>query len=170
MNSNVNVQQNNLQAGGGNQFEIFNYQNLGSVRTARTEIGEPLFCLVDVCNMLGIKNSRRVKKRLYERGVCSTPVIYSLGRIQQATFIDQGNLMELIFNSRKPEAKEFTNWVFATLLPALREKAYTTMKPMTLPQMIKIVADEMTNQRAIIDDLVKKYEALNELVSKRLSN
>ena len=154
----------------GTQIDIFDYKDLGSIRCYNDQRKMPWFCLVDICSILGIKNSSRVKKRLYERGVCSTPVIYSLGRIQQATFIDQGNLMELIFNSRKPEAKEFTNWVFATLLPALREKVYTTMKPMTLPQMIKIVADEMTNQRAIIDDLVKKYEALNELVSKRLSN
>ena len=154
----------------GTQIDTFDYKDLGSIRCYNDQRKMPWFCLVDICSILGIKNSSRVKKRLYERGVCSTPVIYSLGRIQQATFIDQGNLMELIFNSRKPEAKEFTNWVFATLLPALREKAYTTMKPMTLPQMIKIVVDEMTNQRAIIDDLVKKYEALNKIVSKHFNN
>ena len=147
----------------GNQFEIFNYQNLGSVRTARTETGEPLFCLVDVCSILGIKNSSRVKKRLYERGVCSTPVIYSLGRIQQATFIDQGNLMELIFNSRKSGAEEFRTWVFDTLLPALRGKAYPTPKTMTIPQAISLLAKEIVDQRSMIDDLVKKIRSIKRI-------
>ena len=152
------------------QIDTFDYKDLGSIRCYNDQRKMSWFCLVDICSILGIKNSSRVKKRLYERGVCSTPVTYSLGRIQQATFIDQGNLMELIFNSRKPEAKEFTNWVFATLLPALREKVYATPKPMSIPQAISLLAKEIVNQRAMIDDLVKKYEALNELVSKRLSN
>lgn len=153
----------------GNQIYTFEYKNLGSVRCYNDQRKMPWFSLVDICSILGIKNSSRVKKRLDERGMCSTPVIYSLGRTQQATFIDQCNLMELIFNSRKPEAEEFTNWVFDTLLPALREKAFT-IKSMTLPQMIKIIADEIIKQQAMIDELTKKYEALNELVSRHFNN
>ena len=32
---------------------IFNYKNLGNVRVIRKEGGEPWFCLLDVCNILG---------------------------------------------------------------------------------------------------------------------
>ena len=53
----------------GNPFAIFNYQNLGQVRVATLETGEPLFCLLDVCNILGIKNSSRVMERLLPKGV-----------------------------------------------------------------------------------------------------
>ena len=154
----------------GTQIDTFDYKDLGSIRCYLDKRKMPWFCLVDICSILGIKNSSRVKKRLYERGVCSTPVIYSLGRIQQATFIDQCNLMELIFNSRKSGAEEFRTWVFDILLPALRGKAYPTPKTMTIPQAISLLAKEIVDQRAMIDDLVKKYEALNELVSKHFNN
>ena len=54
----------NLLTDGNNPFEIFNYKNLGSVRTKIDEHGNPWFCLLDVCNILGIKNSTRTMERL----------------------------------------------------------------------------------------------------------
>lgn len=43
---------------GNNPFKIFDYKNLGSVRTLRDEKGEPLFCLKDECGILGIVNHK----------------------------------------------------------------------------------------------------------------
>ena len=50
------------------RFEIFNKENLGSVRTAVVG-GEPWFRLKDVCEILGLSNITEVKKRLNEKGV-----------------------------------------------------------------------------------------------------
>ena len=50
--------------GNNNPFEIFNYKNLGSVRTRLDEHGNPWFCLLDVCNILGIKNNSQLSERL----------------------------------------------------------------------------------------------------------
>jgi prophage antirepressor-like protein len=90
-----------------------------SVRTKMLD-GMPYFCLVDVCKVLDIENTRNCKARLNEDGVRSTDVIDNLGRSQQATFINESNLYKVIFQSRKPNAEKFTEWVTGEVLPAIR--------------------------------------------------
>lgn len=135
---NLNLQSQNQ----GNQFDIFNYKNLGSVRCYVSQDGQKWFCMTDVCNILGIKNNRDAMSRLRPDGVGSTDVIDSMGRYQQATFVNEGNLMELIFTSRKPEAKEFRAWVCNEVLPSLMNKGYYAMKEIS-PAMVLV---EMSKQ------------------------
>lgn len=77
-------------------------------------------------------------------------VIDNLGRTQQATFINEGNLMELAFSSKKPEAKAFRSWVCHEVLPQLSTKGYYSMnKPMSMPQIVQQIAlnvQEMDNR------------------------
>lgn len=121
----------------GTQFDIFNYKNLGSVRCYVSQDGQKWFCMMDVCNILGIKNNRDAMSRLRPDGVGTTDVIDSMGRLQQATFVNEGNLMELIFTSRKPEAKEFRAWVCNEVLPSLMNKGYYAMnKPATTEELL----------------------------------
>lgn len=103
------------------EFEIFNYKNLGSVRTYLDENGEPWFCLKDVCDVLGIVNITTLKERLSEDGLGLTEVIDSIGRKQEVYFINEGNLYRAIGRSRKKEANNFMNWVFDEILPSLRK-------------------------------------------------
>ena len=53
--------------------------------------------------------------------VVTNEVIDNLGRKQQATFINESNLYKVIFQSRKPEAEEFTEWVTNEVLPSIRK-------------------------------------------------
>lgn len=62
------TKQNNLQ-GGDNKFEIFNYNNLGQVRVQIDDQGNPWFCLLDVCNVLGLQNPAKVSSRLFSEGI-----------------------------------------------------------------------------------------------------
>ena len=135
----------------GNPFAIFNYQNLGQVRVATLETGEPLFCLIDVCNILGIKNSSRVMERLLPK-VVHTMNLLTNGGIQQATFVDQGNLFKIIFTSRKPEAQNFANWVSYEVLPSLMNKGYYNMPQMTEMQMIHSISGELIEQKKTLDE------------------
>ena len=112
---------NYLENNGNNPFRIFDYKNLGSVRTSTLENGEPVFCLPDLCNLLDIKNSRRVLERLRRDGVHSMNTIDNLGRFQPLTFINEPNVYEVIFNSRKPEAENIKWWVFNEVLPSIRK-------------------------------------------------
>lgn len=48
------------------------------------------------------------------------PIIDSLGRTQEATFITEGDVYRLIVSSRLPAAQQFEAWVFDEVLPSIR--------------------------------------------------
>lgn len=103
-----------------NELQIFNNEEFGSVRTI-TKDNEPMFCLADVCKALELEQVSRVKSRLKEDGVTNSKVIDRLGREQNATFINEANLYKVIFQSRKPSAERFTDWVTSEVLPSIRK-------------------------------------------------
>ena len=103
-----------------NDIQAFTSPLFGEIRTY-TENGCPFFCLADVCRILDLQQVSRVKDRLNKDGVTTSKVIDRLGRIQQATFINESNLYKLIFQSRKSEAEQFTDWVTGEVLPAIRK-------------------------------------------------
>nr|DAK54039.1 MAG TPA: KilAC domain protein [Caudoviricetes sp.] len=103
-----------------NELKIFNSKEFGEIRTV-TVNNEPMFCLADVCKALEITHVTDVKNRLNKDGVGSTEVIDSLGRKQNATFINESNLYKTIFQSRKESAERFTEWVTSEVLPSIRK-------------------------------------------------
>ena len=100
-------------------IKIFENPQLGEIRTAGTS-NEPMFCLADVCKVLDLQPSS-TKNRLNKDGVSSIKVIDSLGREQQATFINEQNLYKTIFQSRKKEAEIFVDWITGEVLPSIRK-------------------------------------------------
>ncbi|MCP1197017.1 Bro-N domain-containing protein [Acetobacter senegalensis] len=85
-----------------------------------THGGEPWFVLADVCGVLEHTNSRVAAERLDEdeKGVSS---VYTPGGPQEMSIINESGLYNLIFTSRKPEAKRFRKWVTGEVLPAIRK-------------------------------------------------
>ncbi|MFT8723093.1 MAG: Bro-N domain-containing protein [Acetobacter malorum] len=85
-----------------------------------TRDGEPWFVLADVCGVLEHTNSRVVAERLDEdeKGVSS---VYTPGGPQEMSIINESGLYNLIFTSRKPEARRFRKWVTGEVLPAIRK-------------------------------------------------
>lgn len=110
--------------------KIFDGQNLTIVERD----GEPIFRLNDVCGILGLA-PRTVRQRL-EDDVCTTyPIQDSLGRTQQATFVTEDGLYDVILDSRKPEAKRFRKWITSEVIPSIRKHgAYMT--PDTIEQAL----------------------------------
>lgn len=103
-----------------NNIKIFESPEFGRIRTVMGEAGEPLFCLTDVCKVLGLKQ-RHVRERL-EDGVVSTDTIAdSLGRTQMANFVNEDGLYDVILDSRKPSARAFRKWVTSEVLPQIRK-------------------------------------------------
>lgn len=102
-----------------NELQIFNSEEFGSVRTI-TKDNEPMFCLADVCKALDITNAGNVKQRLSEKGIhnADTP---TKGGMQNMVFINEANLYKVIFQSRKPSAERFTDWVTSEVLPSIRK-------------------------------------------------
>lgn len=85
-----------------NNIRIFQNEQFGQVRIAMNENGEPLFCLVDVCKILGLRVDNTLQ-RLKEDGYYRIGVTDSLGRIQEAYFINEDGLYDVILDSRKAD-------------------------------------------------------------------
>ena len=101
-----------------NNLEVFNFENK-EVRT-KSQNNEVWFCLKDVCSILEIKNHKDVVSRLNQKGVDISDTLTN-GGMQKVTFINESNLYKVIFQSRKPQAERFTEWVTSEVLPSLRK-------------------------------------------------
>jgi prophage antirepressor-like protein len=133
-------------------LKIFENNEFGEVRTTVID-DEPYFSLNDVCRILEIKNPSDAKSRLRKDGVGTTEVIDSMGRTQRANFINESNLYKLIFQSRKPEAERFADWVTSEVLPAIRKHgAYMTdgviERTLTDPDYLIMLATNLKEEKA----------------------
>ena len=158
------------------QFEIFNYSNLGQVRTFLDEKFDKWFCLIDVCSILGIGNPSQALSRLNGKGVISNEVLTN-GGVQQVTFISEGNLFRLITGSRKPEAKKFTDWVCDVVLPTLNKKGSYTIgeenkpkQPMSLSDGLRHIADFMESTNNKFETMGREINDLRETFNRVHNN
>ncbi|WP_121615253.1 phage antirepressor [Virgibacillus halodenitrificans] len=92
---------------------------------------EPWFVAKDACDILGLSNPSMVISRLDE----DERAKFNLGRQGQANIVNESGLYELIFASRKPEAKNFKKWIKKDVIPSIRKHgAYMT--PETIEQAL----------------------------------
>lgn len=118
------------------ELRIFQNAQFGNVRVAMNESNEPLFCLLDLCNSLGLSNNRKVKSQLDDDVTLSYPIFDSLGREQEATFVTEAGMYTVILRSDSPNAKQMQRWVTSEVLPSIRKHgAYMTGE--TLAQMLQ---------------------------------
>lgn len=83
---------------------------------------QPLFVLRDVCNVLEIQHTQSVVQRYGGDGVFSKYIIQDrFGRSQEMTTVNEEGLYEILFDSRKKEAKHFRKWVTSEVLPSIRK-------------------------------------------------
>ena len=112
-----------------NEIQIFQNSEFGAIRTLSNEQGEPMFCLKDVCEALGLQ-TKQVVRRLMDDVFSKHPIVDNLGRTQQATFVNEDGLYDTILESRKPQAKLFRKWVTSEILPAIRKQGgYMVARP-----------------------------------------
>ena len=110
-------------------IRIFKNKEFGAIRTRRDERSEPLFCLRDVCEVLELR-TQKVVQRLEDDVLSKYPIVDSLGRTQQATFVNEDGLYDTILESRKPHAKKFRKWVTSEVLPSIRKQGgYMVVRP-----------------------------------------
>lgn len=95
--------------------------------------GMPWFVAKDVGDILGLTNVRMSLQNLDEDEKL-TSLLLTSGQNRKTWFINESGLYNLIFQSRKPEAKTFRKWVTSEVLPAIRQTgSYGTPQPNTLP-------------------------------------
>lgn len=104
----------------------------GELRVTRNEKGELLFCLKDVCDSLGLQvgaTAKRLGGDINSTNVSSITVLDANNHGQQMYFVTEPDLYRCIFQSRKPTARKFQDWVFNEVLPSLRTTgAYVVTK------------------------------------------
>ena len=77
------------------------------------------FVAKDVCDALTIGNSRDALNRLDdEKAMLVLPTQFG---DKEMNLVNESGLYNLIFQSRKPEAKKFRKWVTCEILPILRK-------------------------------------------------
>lgn len=114
------------------EIKKFNSPMFGELRVTRNEKGELLFCLKDVCNSLGLQvgaTAKRLGGDINSTNVSSITVLDANNHGQQMYFVAEPDLYRCIFQSRKPTARKFQDWVFNEVLPSLRTTgAYVVAK------------------------------------------
>lgn len=141
-----------------NELKIFSNEDFGDVRTI-TINNEPWLMLGDICKALDINNVSQLKARLRKDGVISNEVIDGLDRKQEATFINESNLYKVIFQSRKPNAEKFTDWVTNEVLPSVRKHGmYATDELLDNPDLLIQVATALKEKREKIRQLEHQAE------------
>ena len=144
--------------------EVAQYDFQGAKVRAVVIDGEPALVGKDVCEALGIKNSRDALNRLDKDGVGIADVTDSLGRSQQTTVLKEPALYELAFQSRVPQAKEFRNWVTHEVLPSIRKHGgYLTPEKieevLLNPDTIISLANQLKDEQAKVKELTPKAGA-----------
>lgn len=131
-------------------IQVFNNPAFGNIRVAGTD-ANPQFCLADVCKALGL-SAKGVNQRLGDEVISNYPITDKLGREQQALFVNEDGLYDVILDSRKTEARQFRKWITSEVLPTIRKHgAYMTddalQRAIQNPDFLIQLATELKNEK-----------------------
>ena len=117
-----------------------------------------MFCLIDICKALEIKNATDVAKRLDEDELTRL----NLGsRAGETNFITESGLYAVILRSDKPNAKKFRKWVTSEVLPSIRKTGSYSM-PKTTGGQIQLLAQGYTELEQKVNDIKDDVSELKE--------
>lgn len=148
-------------------IKLFTNNELGNVRTILNEKGDILFCLRDVCDILGLGNPSQVKSRLEVPYLISNEVWVQTGikkdgspamRNTNMIFVNEPGLYQCIFISRKPIAQKFTRWVTEEVIPSIRQNGYYQLPKMTIPQILQGITTELVKQENDIKNINNRLD------------
>lgn len=110
-----------------NNIQIFQNEQFGQVRIVMNESNEPLFCLADVCNVVGLQNPSDVKRRLDATDVQLID-LHALSSTEgtiignsKANFINESGFYDVLLQSSSVGVKPFRKWVTSEVLPSIRK-------------------------------------------------
>lgn len=166
MNKNLMLFENNNVEKLEERFEIFNNENLGSVRIVIRN-NEPWFCLKDCAKILNIKNHKEIVKRFEEDevGRFELPHPQNLKKKIKMIFLNETALYELIIRSEKKESIVFKKWITKEVLPSIRKhgiymKEEIIEKTLADPDFLIAIATQLKNEK---EARIKAEEEKNKL-------
>lgn len=131
---------------------VFDYET-SSVRTFIIN-NEVYFVAKDICEVLSITNPNNVYQRLHQNDIQSMDIADSIGRKQKMYVVNESGLYDLIFESRKDDAKAFRRWVTNEVLPSIRKTGKYELQKDSLTAM--------TLMRQQLDYLIEHEKQLRE--------
>lgn len=146
-----------------NSLKIFKSSEFGKMRTySDPRTGEVWFNLNDVCRALDINNVSDVKSDL-PKGAATTYPISTNGRTQNATFVNEGGLYNVIFCSKSPKAIPFRKWIWSEVLFKDTVKGLLGNPDFMIKVLEKLKAEKEENKRLqqIIDENKPKVDFAN---------
>lgn len=89
-------------------------RKFGTIKTM-TEFGHTWYCGIDVAKALGYENPRGAVNAYgnIRDNNCIRHVPGKNGRMQMVEYIDEDGVYCLIYHSKRPDAKEFQDWIFS---------------------------------------------------------
>ena len=109
-----------------------------------------------------------MNQRLSDEVVSNNPITDRLGRTQNALFVNEDGLYDVILDSRKPEARAFRKWVTSEVLPSIRKTgSYSHINPadytrQDLADLILESEQDLQAQDKIIAEQKDKIKELEE--------
>lgn len=136
-----------------NDLQIFENSEFGKIRTI-TKDNEPMFCLMDICKALDMKNPTMVASRLKDDEVTK----FDLGSKRGETnFVTESGLYAVILRSDKPNAKKFRKWVTGEVLPSIRKNGgYIANQENLTPEQI------VANALVVAQNIITQKDKHNE--------
>lgn len=122
--------------------------------------GNPWFGAKDLCNALGLTNSRKALKALSvdEKGVTSS---YSLGGEQEISIVSEGGMWTLVLRCRDAVIEgtvpfRVRKWVTGEVLPAIRKTGVYVGRPFSVNPSDTLTAEEQNKLRAMLREAAEK--------------
>lgn len=141
--------------------------NSDDVRVTELD-GEPWFLAIDVCKVLGLSNVSEATSNISNTEVQTFRVPGTRGRANK--IVNESGLYQLVFQSRKPHARDFRDWVTGTVLPAIRKDGGYVMgeEKVTTGEMSEdeLVLKAISVMQKKIERLAAENEAMTEELHK----
>lgn len=109
------------------EFRLFNYQNLGSIRTLLDESESPWICLNDVCRILNLGSPKSVSMKIDKPWIATVKIEHSDNQ-EELTFVYEAGISDILFFSRKAKIINFRRWLFKEVLPELDKNRIERIK------------------------------------------
>ena len=122
------------------------------VRTQRDEAGEPLFCLADVCKVLGLSNPSKVASQICEEFELPNLKLGSFDTgfgVKEFHMVSEPQLYFVMMRSRSEFARPFRQWVTTVVLPSIRKTgAYAVPSKRENPLLSNLEAASFLYEKA----------------------
>lgn len=153
-----------------NNLRLFNFKGY-DIRAVEIN-GEPYFIAKDVAKTLQYSNTANAVNAHVPDKYKGVTDLMTPGGKQSFVIISEAGLYKLVFNSKMPQAEEFTDWVADEVLPSIRkhgnymtdQKAYDiTHNPDSLADLLMQAGEQLKQKDIRISELTPKAQFADQI-------